>query len=144
MANVGRPPKFKSAEEMQEKIDKYFEECDGILARDKDGELITNKKGELQYIKPPHPPTMTGLAFALGFRSRQTLLNYKAKKEFMDTLTCARMRVEVYTEERLFDKDGCNGAKFSLANNFEGWKEKLNADIGIKEPVKIIDDIPRE
>jgi hypothetical protein len=32
--------------------------------------------------------------------------------------------VEAYAESRLFDKDGANGAKFSLANNFRGWKEQ--------------------
>ena len=29
MAAVGRPPKYKSAGEMQEKIDAYFEDCKG-------------------------------------------------------------------------------------------------------------------
>ena len=31
MAAVGRPPKYKSAGEMQEKIDAYFEDCKGCL-----------------------------------------------------------------------------------------------------------------
>ena len=42
----------------------------------------------------------------------------------MDTITRARARVEQFAEECLFDKNTANGAKFSLANNFEGWKEK--------------------
>ena len=42
----------------------------------------------------------------------------------MNTITRAKSRVEEYAEMRLFDKDGANGAKFSLANNFKQWKEK--------------------
>lgn len=47
------------------------------------------------------PPTVTGLALALGFTSRMALLNYQAKKEFVDTITRAKTMVEAYTEQRL-------------------------------------------
>ena len=63
------------------------------------------------------PPTVTGLALALGFTTRTSLLNYQGKKEFMDTITRAKSMVEAYAEERLFDRDGSNGARFSLVNN---------------------------
>jgi hypothetical protein len=43
---------------------------------------------------------------------------------FNDAITRAKARVEAYAESRLFDKDGANGAKFSLSNNFHGWAEK--------------------
>ena len=69
------------------------------------------------------PYTISGLADALDM-SRQSLLNYSKKEEFFDTITRAKRKCEVYAEEQLFDKNGVNGAKFSLANNFEGWKEK--------------------
>ena len=122
----GRPPMYKTKEEIQEKIDAYFKKCegeplvvDGVPAIDKHGEpIIVGKK----------PLTVTGLALALGFNSRQSLLNYQGKEEFMDTILRAKAQVEQYAEERLFDKDGANGAKFSLANNFEGWKEKQEID----------------
>lgn len=68
-----------------------------------------------------HPATVTGLAYALGFKSRQALLNYQGRPAFHDAITRAKMRIEAYTEERLFDRDGVNGAKFSLTNNFSGW-----------------------
>ena len=50
----------------------------------------------------------------------------------------AKARVECYTEERLFDNAGANGAKFSLANNFEGWKDKreLDTDITVKKKLE--------
>ena len=122
MANAGRPPKYKSAEEIQEKIDQYFEECKGKPLLDAGGKQIYNKLG-YPVIIGDKPPTITGLALALGFTSRQALLNYQGKKEFVDTITRAKARVEQYTEERLFDKEGSSGAQFSLRNNFKGWND---------------------
>jgi hypothetical protein len=49
--------------------------------------------------------------------------------------------VEQYAEERLFDKDGANGAKFSLANNFEGWKEKQQIEADVNNTVTISIDL---
>ena len=121
---VGRPPKFKSAAEIQEKIDEYFNSCkgeplmvDGVPFLDKNGfPVLINER----------PPTVTGLALALGFHSRQSLLNYQAKKEFMDTITRAKMRVEEYCETRLFDRDGQRGAEFNLRYNFRWAQEEKN------------------
>lgn len=136
MAQVGAPPRYKSKEEIQEKIDAYFKECRERVALDDDGNAITDKHGNPVYF-PPKPLTITGLALALGFTSRQALLNYQAKKEFVDTITRAKAYIEQYAEERLFDKDGANGAKFSLANNFEGWKEKQQIEADVKNDVTI-------
>ena len=134
--NGGAPPKYKSAKEMQEKIDDYFEKCAGEMLIDSDGNPILDKYGQ-PVIYGAKPFTVTGLALALGFTSRQALLNYQAKKEFVDTITRAKTRIEQYAEERLFDKDGANGAKFSLANNFEGWKEKQQIEADVNETVTI-------
>lgn len=125
---VGRPPMYETAEEMQEKIDAYFELCKGRVLTDDEGGMIRDKYGIPIFIEV-RPPTITGLALALGFTSRQALLNYQAKEEFVDTIMRAKAKVECYAEERLFDKDGANGAKFSLANNFVGWKEKQDVNI---------------
>lgn len=135
---VGRPPMFESAEEMQELIDAYFKDCDGKPLLDKDGIPIRNKYGKI--IKDDRRPyTITGLALALGFNSRQALLNYEGKEEFNDTIRRAKARVERYAEERLYDKDGANGAKFSLANNFKGWSEKqqIEGSINTKQEITI-------
>lgn len=118
---VGAPRKWKSVSAMQKAIDAYFESCkgeplviDGELQRDKHGvPIIINAK----------PPTVTGLALALGLNTRKALLDYQARPEFMNTVTRAKARCEEYAEMRLYDKDGANGAKFSLGCNF-GW----NAD----------------
>jgi hypothetical protein len=133
---VGRPPLFESAEQMQVLIDKYFEECDGKILLDKDGEPVRNKYGKI--IRDDRKPyTVTGLALALGFTTRQALLNYEGKQEFVDTIKRAKARVEKYAEERLYDKDGSNGAKFSLANNFKGWTEKQQIEADVKNTMNI-------
>lgn len=124
----GRPPMYKSADEMQKVIDKYFKDCEGKPLLDDEGKVMLDK-----YDKPiivgQKPPTVTGLALALGFTSRLALLNYQDKDEFFNTVTRAKARCEEYAESRLFDKDGANGAKFSLANNFRDWAEKTDTTI---------------
>lgn len=129
--------------EMQKRIDKYFDDCEGEPLLDPDGEPMYDKAGNM-IIKNARPMTITGLALAIGFNSRQSLLNYQEKPEFVDTITRAKARIEQYAEERLFDKDGANGAKFSLANNFQGWKEKkeIEADVSNRFVinVELVDD----
>jgi len=133
---AGRPKKYKSAKAMQREIDKYFKDCEGhpLMVTDPDtGEEkpMLDKYGN-PIILDAKPLTVTGLALALGFSGRQSLLNYSKDSEFFDTITRAKARIEEYTEMRLFDKDGVNGAKFSLANNF-GWSEKQEIGISGKE-----------
>lgn len=129
---VGRPPKYKSKEEIEEKIESYFKKCEGKILRDDGGNPVFDKYGRI-VIVDKHPPTVTGLAIALGFSTRQSLLNYQEKKEFVDTITRAKTMVEAYAEERLFDRDGCAGAQFSLKNNFVGWSDKKQSDMDIEE-----------
>lgn len=128
---VGCPPMYKTPAEMQKVIDAYFAECEGVYVRDKDGNIETNKDGD-PIITKQKPLTITGLALALGFSGRQALLNYEGKQEFMDTVKRAKSRIEQYAEERLFDKDGVNGAKFNLSNNFSGWSERQQIDSNVK------------
>lgn len=136
----GRPMIIQTVEEMQRRIDAYFDECDGHPLEDKDGSLILNKYDE-QIMIGEKPYTMTGLALAIGLNSRQALLNYQGRAEFNDTITRAKARVEQYAESRLFDRDGANGAKFSLANNFKQWKEKQELELsGSIIKVQITDD----
>lgn len=132
----GRPPIYKTKEEIQEKIDAYFRECEGHILEDADGNPVIDKYGEAVVVGK-RPLTITGLALALGFNSRQALLNYQGREEFNDTITRAKAQVERYAEERLYDKDGANGAKFSLANNFEGWKEKQQIEADVNSEITI-------
>ena len=64
----------------------------------------------------------------------QTLLNYEVRPEFFDTIKDSKLRIENYGEECLYDKDvPTNGVKFSLANNHDGWKEKTETDLNVKQ-----------
>lgn len=127
---------YKTKEEIQEKIDAYFKECEGKVLTDAEGNPLVDKYGYVVKVDVK-PLTITGLALALGFTSRQALLNYQDKEEFVDTITRAKSIVEAYAESRLYDKDGANGAKFSLANNFDGWKEKQSIEADVKNDVNI-------
>jgi hypothetical protein len=75
---------------------------------------------------------MSGLANALGL-SRVGLFKYAGRPEFVNSITRAKRIIETYVEERLFDKDGCKGAIFSLINNFESWKDKSETEHSIAE-----------
>ncbi len=129
-ALVGRPKKYKSAKEMQDKIDAYFRSCMSVKM-DKYGNLLYDASGNPVLIQIK-PFTMAGLADALDL-SRQGLLNYSEEDAFSDMIARARRKCEVYAEERLFDKDGVKGAMFSLINNYKGWanKQEVEGKIGV-------------
>lgn len=96
----GRPVKFKSVEELQAAIDRYFKEQD----------------------EKEKPYTITGLALALD-TNRQTLINYENhdNKDYFDTIKRAKLKCENFAEEHLFvGKSGVTGAIFNLKNNY-GW-----------------------
>lgn len=135
---AGRPRKYSNPKELQSIVDKYFNDCNGEILTDKDGQVLLDK-----YSKPirinEKPLTMTGLALAVGFNSRTTFMEYIGRgyedgctveeKEITDILTHAKAIVENYAETRLFDKDGSNGAKFWLASNGKGWTDKQDVSI---------------
>ena len=132
--------KYATAAEMSRAVDAYFEDCKGRPFT-VDGEVVTDKYGQ-PVIIGAHPPTVTGLALWLGFKTRQSLLNYQARsKAFDDVITTAKTRCEEYAERRLYDRDGVNGAKFSLSNNFKGWSDKPPQEENETAEVRIIDDI---
>jgi len=118
---TGRPVKFETTEQLETAITEYFKSCNGPLL---------NKKGEPCYddnnvmiLTQVKPYTMSGLARALDM-ARLTLISYGKKEKFYKTVLNARRLVEEYTESQLFDRNGVQGAKFSLTNNFEGWNDK--------------------
>jgi DNA-binding XRE family transcriptional regulator len=104
---AGRPPKFESVESLQKQIDAYFADC---VAKDE-------------------PYTITGLALALD-TTRQTLINYEEKDEYLDTIKKAKTMVEQYAEKRLFTGTP-TGAIFALKNF--GWKDKQETELTGKD-----------
>lgn len=106
----GRPAMFNSPEELQAKIDSYF-----------DGGA--NKRTIIVGLGTMEIPcyTICGLAYYLGFVSRQSFYDYEKNEVFTDIIKKARLRIEMAYEERLSDT-GCTGAIFALKNM--EWKDK--------------------
>ena len=121
---VGRPPMFNTAEEMQVKIDEYFEL---LYVEDKDKD--TSKHFD-------NTPTITGLALYLGFSCRQSMYEYEEKGEFTDTVKKARARVENWYEKCLLTRNA-TGPIFALKN--QGWRDKQEVEQSTK--VTMMNDI---
>lgn len=106
--------KFKSVQELQERIDAYFELC-----------WETNDEGKRVQTRPY---TITGLALALD-TNRQTLVNYEEKEEYFDAIKRAKLMCENYVEEgMLTNKLNSTASIFNMKNNY-GWKDKTEQDI---------------
>lgn len=101
MANVGRPLKFQSVPELEEKINEYFS------------------------VTPKDEWTWTGLALHLD-TTKETLREYKAREDFVAPLKKALLMVENGYETDL-KKHGRSGTIFAL-KNFD-WKDKTETDI---------------
>lgn len=112
MGKPGRPPKYKTAEELEKKINEYFEvEC-------KDEVIETNGKIAIKH----NPPTISGLALYLGFLNRRSIYDYIARDEsFSHTIKKAVAKIEDYAEKQLFVGNS-TGAIFWLKN--KGWSDK--------------------
>ena len=140
----GRPLKFGSPEELQARIDQYFSSCEGQLLTKKEAdgrEVPVLDKHDKPVIVGEKPQTITGLAHALGM-TRRGFLNYRYRPAFSRVVARARMRVETYTEERLFDRDGFSGARFLLLTCF-AWGEPAADNVEPPKPVIIVQQKPR-
>lgn len=92
---MARPPKYKTAKELQDKIDKYIKD-------------------------PTVKHTISGLAYFLGFSSRQSFYDLEKLEEFSYTVKRARLFLESHYEELLAEKS-YGGAIFALKNF--GWED---------------------
>ena len=136
---VGRPPKYKTPEEMQKIVDLYFLACkvhqtgDAELLMDcEDNELlIVNDIDDVQ-------PTVTGLALALDL-TRQGLIEYSDKDEFSDTIKKAKQRIEKYLEQNLYGQ-AVTGTIFNLKNNY-GWKDKTETELSGELKIDQLSDV---
>ena len=112
----GRPPKYKTPEELEAKIDEYFES--GIPVKVK---VVGNTTVEVPV------PTITGLALYLGFADRYSMYDYEKKEEFSHSIKKARAFIEKHYEE-LLQSNNVTGAIFALKNF--GWKDKQEIEHG--------------
>jgi hypothetical protein len=100
----GRPLKFKSPEELQQKIDEFFDKT------------------------PLLEQTVTGLALHLD-TFRDVLCDYQEKDEFSNTIKRAKLRIEHAYEKRGMEKGGAFDI-FRLKNM--GWVDKHETDLTSK------------
>jgi hypothetical protein len=100
---AGRPRVFNSPEELQSAIEDSF-----ALSESKSKKI-----------------TITGLAYDLGFESRQSFYDYEKNGEYSYVIKRARLFVESKYEESLSDGKPV-GAIFALKNM--GWADKQEID----------------
>lgn len=135
---VGQPRTIPTVEILNYKIDKYFESC---LKRDWVEKLnpVTKEMYIEEEVKQIKPYTITGLAIALGFLSREALLYYETiDQEYLGAVKKAKMRCQGYAEEQLYRPQQVAGVIFNLKNNY-GWQDKTtNEHTGLNgQPIGI-------
>jgi len=114
-----KPLKFKTVEDLQTKIDKYFASCYITKVADDGSTYLCNIR----------PLTISGLAVDLD-TTRRTLLDYGNKEEYSHILRKAKARIESFAEESLWQPKIASGIAFNLKNNF-AWidKQEIVADV---------------
>ena len=101
----------KSSREIWIRTQRYFAECTVGTGKSKDS--VEGKK----------PPTLSGLALALGFENREELRKAVRTGPFRRELSRAVARCEAYLEQKLLEKESYQAARFSLESQFDGWGE---------------------
>lgn len=118
----GRPLKYKTVKELQDRINEYFDYCDNKIK-----DVYVRGAGDTISVSQPAPYTMAGLAYYLGL-SRQALLEYRGRGKYGDAIKAARRKIEWSVEEGMLSSNGVvAGHIFNAKNNF-GWKDKTEVD----------------
>lgn len=112
------PPTFKTPEELENKIDDYFN--NGVRVK----EYIIGRVPNQTTVKIP-VPTITGLCYYLGFASRQSFYDYEKNTNYSYTIKRARLFIEQEYEEQL-QHGNTTGAIFALKNM--GWKDSQSLE----------------
>lgn len=132
----GEKPAFSSPEKLQKQVDEYFLSCYQPVI--KDGEFLKDNKGNIVK-KLQNPPTVSGLAYHLEVQT-STLNRYCSGQMddlgesdedmlFSAILQRAKQRIEIFAEERLYDKGAQAGARFVLDTHFGRITQKEQAEI---------------
>lgn len=135
----GQKPTFSSPQQLQAEVDQYFESCYGPLIDWKKHEPVYDKNGEMIRVQV-EPFTVSGLAYYIGIPTdmldRVTwgwfddLDDTTDEDELCSTiLKRAKQRIAMYSEKRLYDREGVVGAKFVLDHHFQMLGQKEAAEI---------------
>jgi len=122
---AGRPPKFTTAQELQDRVNEYFDSCwvDKVTENiDKDGACTMST---VRYQNRPY--TVAGLALALDM-CRDTLCEYAKKGEFSDIVKRAKLTIEMNVEESLIEGKNATGPLFWLKNH-AGYRDKQEHEV---------------
>ncbi|HEY8783949.1 MAG TPA: terminase small subunit [Mucilaginibacter sp.] len=123
-------PAFFTAEELSHKIDAYFNYIEGEFHLEKkpgkepDGEAPAARK---VWDREPENGTIAGLAFFLGFDSRQAFDDYENNGNFASILRRGRLGIEAMYEKKLHLQSS-TGAIFALKSM--GWNDKTEGKNG--------------
>ena len=118
MGKPWEPIKYDTPEELNEKIEEYFDSLENEI-----------------------DITITGLVLYLGFESRQSFYDYEKKEEYSYTIKKARTRIE-NSYEKYLRKYGRSGDIFALKNF--GWKDKTEIDLNTNDPDAMFDIVHPE
>jgi hypothetical protein len=72
--------------------------------------------------------TIPGLAYSLGFASRQSIYDYKEREQFSYSIKRAVLKIESIYAAKLSGQN-VTGVIFALKNM--GWKDKVESDINL-------------
>ena len=100
----GSPALFKTPDELKAKIDEYFSNCP-------DKKEIVTQAGIVKI----NVYTICGLAYYLGFESRQSFYDYEKRVEFSYIIKRCRLRIEMNYEQNL-QFNNSTGSIFALKN----------------------------
>lgn len=124
----GRPPFFKNPDDLQKKINVYFKNCP-------DKRNIITKTGDILEIPRP---TICGLAYYLGFESRQSFYDYEKVEKFSYIIKRARLFIEKEYEQ-LLQENNCTGIIFALKNM--GWVDKTQQELTGKDGSALVQKV---
>lgn len=120
-------------DEVKKRINTYFESRYGQVL-DRNRNPVYDAEGNPIY-EIIRPPTLSGLALAIGLESREALTTFTSNKSILREINKAILQVEEYAEERLFSKESNTaGIKLYLAVNFRRWSgEEIEGDDELPE-----------
>lgn len=124
----GRPLMFGSIEELESKIDDYFDltEPKPVMTEDDNGKEIAVSDKYGNAVMTQVAPTVAGLAYFLGYADRQSIYDLKGMEEFSCTIKRAILRIERFHEQNLSLRDKPVGDIFWMKNH--GWKDKQEVE----------------
>lgn len=131
--DVSAACKYQTNEDLSAAIDDYFNNICGMhIVTDAEGKAVMDKQGKPVF--KVKPPTVTGLAYHLEFKSRQSIYDYALKGIFAYTIKRALLYCENFAEEQLYVNSHPVGAIFALKNR--GWKDDKNINAKVKKTIK--------